>query len=236
MRVEARTVGSIAHIIQRGTRGMNIVRDEADRLKFARGLYVLNDAYQDPHWFDETRQLPLYERPAYWPDRKPLINLLAWTLLDNHFHLLIEEKEEGGTSKFMQRLCGSMTMSYNSKYLEKGSLFQGGYRSRTVSEDEHYLYLPFYVLVKNTFELYPGGLRAARENFRGAWDWALGYQYSSFGRTFKREATPELFAPHEIIENYFEDKAKCEQNSKDLLEYHHDIRDASYAAVALEPW
>src|SRR3989344_1803889 len=80
----------------------------------------------------------------------------------------------------MQRLCGSMSMAFNTKYSEKGSLFQGSYKSRTVDTDEYFSYLAFYIQVKNVLELYPGGLTGAMRNFDDAWQWASQYPFSSF--------------------------------------------------------
>ena len=75
----------------------------------------------------------------------------------------------------MQRLCGSMSSHFNAKYKEHGSIFQGAYKSRTVSEDSHLRYLVFYIQVKNVLESFPGGLERAINNFDEAWEWALHY-------------------------------------------------------------
>src|SRR5690606_6672758 len=81
-----------------------------------------------------------------------------------------------------KRLGQSMTNHANEKYGEKGSLFQGPYRSKTIEEDEYLRYAAAYVMVKNTFELYPeGGLSSAQRNFDEAWRWAERYNCSSLG-------------------------------------------------------
>src|SRR3989344_3262207 len=154
MRVEPHTLDSIVHVTKRGTRGMPIVRDSKDQYRFMRLLYYANDKFHDEYWERSTKDLGMFGRPHTWPARDPLVKILAWTLLPNHFHLVLKETAEGGIAKFMQKLCGSMTTHFNRKYKERGSLFQGSYKARTVDlrGDEYLRILAVYVMVKNTFE------------------------------------------------------------------------------------
>lgn len=190
MRVEPHTIGSVVHVVKRGARGVEIVKDDSDRWRFVRTLYLLNDTHQDTDWTREQYDLPLFDRPSHWPNRDPLVAVLAWTLMPNHFHLLLCEIREGGVSKFMQRLSGSMTTHFNSKYEETGSIFQGSYKSRTVDSDEYLRYVLAYIAVKNVLELYPGGLSRAIKEFNKAWEWANSYSFSSFQATALGKPSP----------------------------------------------
>ncbi len=180
MRVEPHTIGSIVHVIKRGARGLLIVRDEGERARFVRGLCYLNDVFRDQFWDKATRDTHLGVRPENWPKKEPLCDILAWTLLPNHFHMILRETSEGGISKFMQKLCGSMSTYSNLKHKEKGSLFQGSYRGRTANlRDDIYLRNLFvYVLVKNVFECHPKGFTYALNNFDDAFVWGLGHPYA----------------------------------------------------------
>jgi len=239
MRVEPYGVGSVLHVIKRGARGMEIVRDESDRWRFVRNLYILNDHYQPPdrtniYRSDLWKPFKVFERPEEWPERKPLVAILAWTLMSNHFHLLVQEIEEGGVAKFMQRLCGSMSMAFNEKYEEKGSIFQGAYKSRTVDTDEYLQYAHAYIVVKNTFENYPGGLKEALKEFNDAWKWAgERYPFSSF-------LTSAKGAPSPIIDRHvFEDiglsRSDFKRFAKDALVIHANVHD-DLRALHLEEW
>ena len=68
------------------------------------------------------------------------------------FHLLLEEIQTGGMSKFMQQLCGSMSANFNAKYKEKGSLFQGAYKGIVVDTDAYLRQLIPYIMVKNVLK------------------------------------------------------------------------------------
>ncbi len=236
MRVEPHSINSIVHVTKRGTRGMNIVKNLKDKERFVRSLFLLNDEYSDSNWIKATSELAAFQRPEYWPERSPLVRILAWTLLSNHFHILMQEIKKGGIAKFMQRLCGSMSMAYNHKYKEKGSLFQGGYKGKTITKESHFLYLPFYILVKNTFEMYPGGLMAAAKNFDKAWQWAIDYEFSSFGAMVKKEKCPTIDDPEKIISKFFENEKSFKKEAKELLLFHMNSRGKDFKDIMLENW
>lgn len=180
MRVEPYSTDSYVHVVKRGARGMPIVRDEADRKRFVKLLYYLNDEFKLDQWERAIETLELFERPAEWPERSPYVDILGWVLMPNHFHLLLKIKKKDGLSKFMQRLCGSMSAHFNAKYKERGSLFQGAYKSCTINDDLYLRQVIPYVMVKNVFELYPGGYKDALKNFENAWRWGTSkFEYSS---------------------------------------------------------
>ncbi len=185
MRKEPYTVGSVVHVIKRGARGLEIVNDSGDRWRFLLMLRYLNDKYQSKNWFRDILREDLVktmQRPSFWPQQEQITKVLAFTLLDNHFHLILKEVEDGGVTEFMKRLCISMSKSFNKRYEEKGSLFQGAFKSVTVNSDRQLQRLAVYVMVKNTLEMYPeGGLRKALKEPDLAWEWAIQYPYSSLG-------------------------------------------------------
>ncbi|MDO8623885.1 MAG: transposase [bacterium] len=231
MRVEPRVVGSIAHIVKRGTRGMNIVRDERDRLRFSSSILLLNDSFADPNWSDALREPG---RPDHWPEQDPLVHILAWTLMPNHFHLLLEEIRKGGIAKFMQRLCGSMSAAFNAKYSETGSMFQGAYKSKTVADDTYLRYLTFYIQVKNVLELFPGGLKQATRDFDQAWEWALSYPFSSLPAYAGGVASP-IVESKRLLELYPE-RMDFKKEAREMLITHLEHHDDTLSSLMLEPW
>lgn len=235
MRVEPRVVGSIVHVIQSGARGLDIVRDIQDHTRFSGLLYYLNDSFSDPNWLKTTSTFTRLQRPDHWPERDPLVRILAWTLLPNHFHLLLEEIRDSGISKFMQRLCGSMSMASNAKYSEKGSLFRGAYKSRTVDTNDYLLYLSFYIQVKNVLELYPGGLAAALHNFDDAWGWASRYPFSSF-TSYVTNTSSTIIDREHYLELFSDAAPLSKKECKEMLIFHMQHHDEKYSNLCLEPW
>ncbi len=236
MRVEPFSVGSIIHVTKRGTRGTDIVHDSSDRHRFIKSLFLLNDTYIGPNWHRETAELPLFERPDHWPEREPLVHILAWTLLSNHFHFLLQEIREGGTAKLMQRFCGSMSMCFNLKYKERGSLFQSAYHARVVKETPHLSYLAFYILVKNVLEMYPGGFTAALDNFDDAWEWASHYEFSSFKDHISGVPSPLIDDPDDLLADLIGKGNSSKQEMKELLFLQMSARGKEFKELSLESW
>lgn len=224
------------HVTKRGVRGMDIVRDLDDRWRYTKSLFILNDTHSDPNWHRETAELQMFERPEYWPEREPLVRILAWTLLSNHFHLLLQEIREGGAAKFMQRLGGSMSLCYNLKYKERGSLFQSAYNSRIVESDAHLNYLAFYILVKNVLEMYPGGLKKASAHFDDAWEWATRYPFSSLSNIVSGKPDPIVDDIDGLLMGIVGHGDAFKKEARELLEMHMTLRGEDFTSVMLESW
>ncbi|MBM3261621.1 hypothetical protein FJY93_04375 [Candidatus Kaiserbacteria bacterium] len=226
MRVEPYGAGSILHVIKRGARGLEIVRDERDRQRFLKLLYFLNDEYQGGNgWERDMDGLPPFTRPKYWPAWHPLVDVLGWTLLSNHLHLLIRVRDEGekGVSEFLHRLFRSMTGHFNEKYNERGSIFQGPYKSRTVDNDDYLRYVVPYIMVKNTLEMHPDGFEKAAANFDSAWKWAIQYPYSSLG-VYAGEMVSPVVMKNNIIHELFPTPRTFKEASRDMLHAYREKR------------
>ena len=216
MRVQPFGVGSFVHVVKRGARGLPITRDERDRERFMRLLYYLNDEYQSENWELDVRYLKSLQWPKQWPEHRPLVKILAWTLMPNHFHLLLQETHDNGVSRFMQRLCGSMPRHFNEKYQEKGSIFQGSYRSRTIETDRYLRWAISYILVKNVFELYPSGFDRAVKEFEKAWKWGINsYPYSSLTCYARGDESPITSA--DVLEGFFRSQKDFKECSRDMV-------------------
>ena len=208
MRKEPFDVGSFVHIIKRGSRGLPLVRDDSDRWRFLLILNHFNDESISENWFRDLMDEKIAHtllRPKSWPRQNKLVKILCFSLLDNHFHLLLKEIIDGGVSKFMHKLGIGMTKAFNEKYKEKGSLFQGAYHSKTIDTDVYLRYVSVYIQVKNSFEMYPGGIKKVLDNFDLAYDWATKYPYCSLGDYAGIKKSPiidkdllgEIFTPRE---------------------------------------
>jgi putative transposase len=80
-------------------------------------------------------------------EREPSVSLLAYSLMPNHFHLLIKQTEPVVLGSFLQRLTIAYVMYFNRKYRRVGPLFQGKYKAvrvigpRQLMEVSRYIHL-----------------------------------------------------------------------------------------------
>lgn len=73
------------------------------------------------------------------------ITLLAYSLMPNHFHLFIKQKNALSIDKFMQSLATRYTMYFNRKHKRVGSLFQAVYKAVLVETENQFVYLSKYI-------------------------------------------------------------------------------------------
>jgi len=232
MRKEPFFVGNIVHVFNRGNRKQEIVRDEKDRQNFLLGLYYLNNEESPPQPIAKARDLlgsmssskPKksrfdldFEWDDGWGKRDPLVKVLAFILLDNHYHLILEEIKEGGIAKFMRKLGNSMTGHFNAKYDEVGKLFQGSYKARRIDDDNYLRYLAVYIMVKNAFEMYPGGIENALKNFDDAYEFAVNNEYNSLASYAGGEVSPILDT--EMLKEAFPNAKEMKDFAEGCIEF-----------------
>lgn len=69
---------------------------------------------------------------------------LAWALMSNHYHFLIQVGQEP-LSKLMASVLGGFASSYNRRHRRCGYVFQNRYKSILVDKDSYFLQLVRYV-------------------------------------------------------------------------------------------
>ena len=77
--------------------------------------------------------------------KKRMVELVAFCLMPNHFHLVIKELEERGIASYMQRVLTAYAKYYNTKYEKSGHVFQGPYKAVYIEDDRQLLYLSAYI-------------------------------------------------------------------------------------------
>ncbi len=73
------------------------------------------------------------------------VDLTAYVLMPNHFHLLLKQKGERDLEGLLQSLTTRYTAYVNRRHKRVGSLLQGTYKAVLVSADEQLLYLTRYI-------------------------------------------------------------------------------------------
>ena len=184
MRKEEFGVGDYVHVYNRGNRKMDIVRDEHDRWRFLACLRYYNDqtsygrSLRDTV-FHRSERWNSFQWPDIWPAQKPLTSIATYSLMPNHYHLLLREIIPGGITSFLQKLGIGFTSHINIKYSESGRIFQGAYKARRVTDDRYLQYVDTYIQVLNPFELLP--VSDPLDNFEASFGKAIEYPFCSLG-------------------------------------------------------
>src|SRR3989338_579840 len=130
------------HLYNRGTEKRIIFSAKADYERFIALLYLCNDT-QNVHLNDRPSsnlaERLLLERVS------PLLNIGAYCLMPNHFHLIVQERGDNGISRFMQKIITGYTMYFNKRHERTGALFQGKFKATHANQDEYLKYLISYI-------------------------------------------------------------------------------------------
>ena len=103
MRKEPFFVGDIVHVFNRGNRKQEIVRDDKDRKRFIQMLYYFNDEYAPLNlWKSDFHNM--FERLPEWPERDPLVEIHGFTLMNNHYHLILLGEKRKGCDKIYAKI------------------------------------------------------------------------------------------------------------------------------------
>lgn len=165
------------HCYNRGVDKRRVFEDKKDYERFLQALYICNDSKR-AHW-DDLREFSHHE--ILLRDRsEPLVDIVAYSLMPNHFHLLLKSLQEKGIEKFMQKLGIAYTMYFNKKNKRVGNLFMRPYRSRHVTDDRYFKRLAQYIHL-NAAELFEHGWKQGHiKNISLLKKRLLQYPYSSF--------------------------------------------------------
>ncbi len=111
--------GQPHHIIQRGNNRQNIFNAPRDY------YYFLNKLYETSIEYD--------------------CDIHAYVLMTNHTHMLVTPKTQDNLIKMMRKLGTCYAHYFNYNYERTGSLFEGRYKSSTISDDAYFFICMRYI-------------------------------------------------------------------------------------------
>lgn len=155
------TSDSFYHLYNRGVAKQPIFRDETDYTVF---LGLLKRFLSNEPYVDKYGRL----QPHYYGK----IELLAFCLMPNHFHLFVfQGSEDKILSKFVQSFSTAYSMYFNRKYKRVGPLFQGRFRASRITKDEYLQHISRYIHLnpKNYMDYQWSSLPYYFETHRSDW-------------------------------------------------------------------
>lgn len=126
------------HICNRGVDKRKVFLDVRDYSRFLKNLEDFNTT--DPNWKKTAAQFQ-----GLTLNKNPLVEIIAYCLNPNHYHLILKQIKEKGITEFMQRIGTGHTMYFNQKNQRSGSLFQGPFKAVHINTNEYLLYLSAYI-------------------------------------------------------------------------------------------
>lgn len=160
------------------------------RIDIAGFHHIINRGIEQREVFKEKEDYDFFLDQLSLLSKNFNITIHNYCLMSNHYHLLIETRDEN-LSRFMRQLNGIYAIYFNGKYKRSGYLWQGRFKSWYVT-DEAYLYTLIIYIEQN-----PLKAKIVKE--------IIDYPYSSC-HYFLEDNIPELLKDSWIVQNYKDDK------------------------------
>src|SRR3989304_8979592 len=141
--------GTYCHVYNRGIENKTIFNDEDDYNVF---LGFLKEYLSAPPDIETTKKVfningRAFRGTPHMPKNYfGKLELVAYNLMPNHFHLLLHQKTSDSLEGFVRSLCTRYSMYFNKKYQRTGSLFQGPYKLALIKDETRLLHLPRYFI------------------------------------------------------------------------------------------
>lgn len=208
------------HLYNRGTEKREIFTSEADRQRFLALLYLCNTP--EPIHIDsikKSRGSTSLELLLEADQKETLVDIGAYCLMPNHFHLLVREKEERGISRFMQKLTTGYTMYFNKRHERTGSLFQGKFKATHANEDRYLKYLISYIHMNPVKLVEPRWKESGIHDRQAVEEYLKAYRYSSYRDYIGESRIEAKIINKNAFPDYFNNVRDFETEVSDWLAY-----------------
>ncbi|PIP30688.1 hypothetical protein COZ22_02765 [bacterium (Candidatus Howlettbacteria) CG_4_10_14_3_um_filter_37_10] len=161
----------IYHVINRGVNRSPIFKGQRDYERFldVAAFVRCNPSIRFSHY----NRMSFKDKEEFLEKlnkNEPLVDILSFGLMPNHFHLLLKQLKEGGAQIFMRNLQNSYGKYFNVKYDRVGTVFQSVFKAVPIETDEQLVHVSRYI------HLNPVSSNIIRINELSKYEWtSFGY-------------------------------------------------------------
>lgn len=199
------------HVYNRGVRKMKIFREARDQMRFIDLMaWYLKMDYPYSKFLSRKRQAlklgssveQLITAIGEFNRLKtPPVEIAAWVLMPNHYHLVLKQAVDDGVTHFMRRLGTAYAHYFNRKYDQEGALFGQPFQSVWVRNEAQFLHVCRYVHIN------PVAAKLAKMRDLDDYSWSSLPVYLE-GKSDK------VTVPRELLKHFDDDAAKLEKLTK----------------------
>lgn len=122
------------HVYNRGANKQPIFADDTDRAKFV----ALLERHLDPASIQTDSNGKEYSK---YP-----VDLVAYCLMDNHFHLLLFQKDDPtAITHLLKSVSTAYTMYFNRRHRHQGTIFQGVFKASHINDESYLMHITRYI-------------------------------------------------------------------------------------------
>jgi putative transposase len=203
----------VYHIYNRGVEKRNIFGSDRDRFRFIHDLYEFNDRMPAANsYYCQPSEVGLRK------DRKRelLVEILAFCLMPNHFHLMLKQVSDDGITEFMRKLGTGYVNYFNIKNKRVGPLFQGKYKAALIQKESYYIILPHYIHLNPLKIIMPNWKEGSIKDLKKAINFLENYRWSSFQDYIGKKNFPSII-DRSFVSEFYGGAKEYKKNIKNAL-------------------
>ncbi|PIR68522.1 hypothetical protein COU49_00575 [Candidatus Nomurabacteria bacterium CG10_big_fil_rev_8_21_14_0_10_35_16] len=163
------SVGEYYHLYNRGVEKRIIFKDKQDHEHFLFLMYICNT----------SRSITLRDIGKNFDRQETIVDIGAYCLMPNHFHILVYEKKDGGISKYMRKLLTAYSMYFNKKYKRTGKLYENVFKAVHCHNDRYLKYLYSYIHLNSAKLINKYWRKIKIKNSIHVLEYVFSFRYSS---------------------------------------------------------
>lgn len=136
--------GSYYHVFNRGVAKQTLFHNDGDYRRFLETLSFYLEA-SPINRLSIAKKNPKFDATLLDEPQCSLVEIVAYCLMPNHFHLIVRQMIDNGLSTYTRRAFNSYTRYYNTRYDRVGTAFQGTFQAVLINSDEQLLHVTRYV-------------------------------------------------------------------------------------------
>ncbi len=150
--------GVFVHVYNKGVESRILFADDDDYKIF---IGYLEEYLSSPKALDSTKKVfkvkgrefkGVPHQPKNYEGR---VELVAYSLMPDHFHLVLHQVVKNSLQNFIRSLCTRYSIYFNKKYERRGSLFEGPYKSTHINGTSELSLLTRYLHKEGENSSYP---------------------------------------------------------------------------------
>lgn len=224
---------TLVHVLNRGVDKRKIFLDKQDHFRFIHNLFEFNNqdcVINNFRSFNKTKMNDIVSPTIKKEPKKLLVNIYAFCLMPNHYHLLLSPKTENGITNFMRKVNIGYAKYFNLKYQRVGALFQGRYKSVLIKKEEHFIYLPFYIHLNPLDLVAPEWRNNRLYDFKKSWNFLQNYKWSSLLDYLGKNNFPSVTNRNFLLRIY----SGKEKYQEEMIKWLKGLNFESIKGMALE--
>lgn len=204
----------IYHVFNRGVARMSIYSSSSDFKRFLdlAEYYLHADT---PVSFSHFKKLALEKRDEIFytlkRENKLNVEVLAFCLMDNHYHYLLKQAGENGIKIFMSNLQNGYAKYYNVKHKRTGPLLQPMFKAVRIETDEQLIHVSRYIHLNPSTD------------YKVTIEELADYPWSSFATYISKKPNTYSFIKTDNILGFFKNNAEYREFVFDQAEYQREL-------------